>query len=329
MAKQSSLLDAEQLVVLPQFRKDSHEPQRVITSLQADHALGSFRAESVLSRFFFLTQVSADFNTDILVQPKDQTRPFVGIALMETGINTAHFGHHEHKIQGQAGECASVINPGLPEAHSFLANQPTTINYFEIDTTYFTSQVTQAGNDHNITNLHYITERILKGEFIEPGKREILPAHRRIVFDIFNCPLEGGLGEMMLEGSLHQLIALQLTLCKHHTAVPRKSMNSRNRDVMHAIKVFLESTFMQDHSLAGISRHFGINQSKLKKGFKEVFHVSVIEFLYDLRMEQARLMLCENNMSVGDVAALVGYKNPNHFATAFKRKFSVNPSKLR
>ena len=67
---------------------------------------------------------------------------------------------------------------------------------------------------------------------------------------------------------------------------------------------------------------------KLKKSFKELFGIPVIEYLYNLKMEHARKMLYEQGMYVSEVSSIVGYKNPNHFSTAFKRKFGVKPSKV-
>jgi AraC-like DNA-binding protein len=46
-------------------------------------------------------------------------------------------------------------------------------------------------------------------------------------------------------------------------------------------------------------------------------------------MEKVRNMLMEERMNVADVAYAVGYKNPQHFTTAFKRKFNILPSDLK
>jgi AraC-like DNA-binding protein len=43
-------------------------------------------------------------------------------------------------------------------------------------------------------------------------------------------------------------------------------------------------------------------------------------------MERARQLLEERKFNVTEVACTVGYANPSHFASAFKRKFGVNPS---
>jgi AraC-like DNA-binding protein len=46
-------------------------------------------------------------------------------------------------------------------------------------------------------------------------------------------------------------------------------------------------------------------------------------------MEHGRSLLLDKGMNVSEVAPIVGYRNANHFSTAFKRKFGVNPSRLK
>lgn len=42
-------------------------------------------------------------------------------------------------------------------------------------------------------------------------------------------------------------------------------------------------------------------------------------------MQQARQLLLNSNLSIAGVAARVGYRNPEAFSTAFRRKFAVSP----
>ena len=107
-----------------------------------------------------------------------------------------------------------------------------------------------------------------------------------------------------------------------------KRLAGKDRDILYDVRDYLHKTFCENHSLLELSRNFGINQSKLKKSFKELFGVPVIEYLYNLKMEHAKNMLYEKRLYVGEVASMVGYKNANHFATAFKRKFGVNPKNV-
>ncbi len=217
------------------------------------------------------------------------------------------------------GQCYIAFNPSLPEVHRFDA-QSTKPLYMEFTADYFASLL-----DNGDAFTGQLRERILNREFF--GMKTMLsPYHSRFASTIYECPLEGSLGNLMMEGSLQQFVALQLAALAHPGRVER--FTNRDKDTMHAIKEYLHKTFQQNHSLLDLSKRFGINQNKLKKSFKEIFGVTVIAYLYDLKMEHARTMLYDHGMHVGEVAYMVGYKNANHFATAFKRKFGMNPSKV-
>ena len=82
-------------------------------------------------------------------------------------------------------------------------------------------------------------------------------------------------------------------------------------------------------SIAELSRKAGINQMKLKTGFKQLFNTTVFSYLHFIRIQEARRLLTEENMHVNEVAFRIGYKHPHHFTVAFKKHFNVTPIQLR
>lgn len=71
----------------------------------------------------------------------------------------------------------------------------------------------------------------------------------------------------------------------------------------------------------------GLNDFKLKSGFKQLYGNTVFGYLGNLRMEVA-LRLLKEQKSVRLVAEEIGYKNPQHFTAAFKKKYGVLPSQV-
>ncbi|WP_185287953.1 AraC family transcriptional regulator [Chryseobacterium lactis] len=85
----------------------------------------------------------------------------------------------------------------------------------------------------------------------------------------------------------------------------------------------------QNCSLIDLAHQVDTNEFTLKKGFKELFGTTVFNFWSDTKMEQAKKMLLEGDLNINEISELVGYKNPRHFSTAFKRKYHVIPSQLK
>ncbi len=78
-----------------------------------------------------------------------------------------------------------------------------------------------------------------------------------------------------------------------------------------------------------LSKLTGINQHKLKTQFKLVFKEPIFSYITQLRMEKAKKLLLENDLTVSEVAYAIGYKNPQHFTAAFKKRFNYLPSSLK
>jgi len=82
-------------------------------------------------------------------------------------------------------------------------------------------------------------------------------------------------------------------------------------------------------SLSALARSVGLNEFKLKAGFRTLFGDSVFGYLRKERMSHARRLLADGRLSVLEVAARVGYANPSKFAAAFRKQFGFPPSAVR
>ncbi len=157
----------------------------------------------------------------------------------------------------------------------------------------------------------------------------ITPVMHRVIQEIMNCRVPGPLGNLLVEALALELTAWQLDQYHSMTICPDPVMTMSDRAVFIQLKEYLDNNFCGNHSLKSLSRMFGVNEFKLKKGFRECFGETIFGYIHRLRMQHARAMIETNNMSVAKAAACTGYKNPNHFSTAFKRQFGWSPSRIR
>jgi AraC-like DNA-binding protein len=59
------------------------------------------------------------------------------------------------------------------------------------------------------------------------------------------------------------------------------------------------------------------------QGFQVQFGITVFGYLTNQRMEQAHHLLHNRELTVAEVANIVGYSHLGHFAAAFKRKYGI------
>jgi len=176
----------------------------------------------------------------------------------------------------------------------------------------------------------YLREKIQKKERILGDRFAPLAlAQERAIQNILDCPLRGKLGLLMMETSIVQIILLQMHLLFGETSELKLRIPKRDLEIAQSLKEYLAKSFLDDHSLINLAKEFGTNTNKLMQVFKKNFGKSIFDYIAELRMEHARHLLSERNLMVVEVARTVGYKNPNHFSTAFKRRFGYIPSAVR
>ncbi len=81
-------------------------------------------------------------------------------------------------------------------------------------------------------------------------------------------------------------------------------------------------------SLVQLSRMVGLNDFKLKIGFKEMYGTTVYGYLREKRLEKALLLLQQGELNVNETSLAIGYSNPSYFSEAFRAKYGVNPGSL-
>ena len=73
----------------------------------------------------------------------------------------------------------------------------------------------------------------------------------------------------------------------------------------------------------------GINEFKLKLGFRELFQTSPYQYRLHLCLEKAKGLLEETDDTIDQIASKVGFETYNGFSTAFKKAFHIAPTEYR
>jgi AraC-like DNA-binding protein len=73
----------------------------------------------------------------------------------------------------------------------------------------------------------------------------------------------------------------------------------------------------------------GINEFKLKLGFRELFQTSPYQYRLHLCLNKAKELLEETDDTIDQIASQVGFETYNGFSTAFKKAFRIAPTQYR
>ncbi|NEQ32006.1 MAG: helix-turn-helix transcriptional regulator [Leptolyngbya sp. SIO4C5] len=152
-----------------------------------------------------------------------------------------------------------------------------------------------------------------------------------ILRQILDCPYSGTTQRLYLEAKALELLALQFHQLTEGpgTEPGLPDLRPGDRDRLHQAKGILRRQFEQPPSLQALARQVGLNDYKLKQGFRQLFGTTVFGYVQICRMEQAQRLLQEHELSVAYVADRVGYASPSQFCHAFKRHVGMPPSQYR
>ena len=146
--------------------------------------------------------------------------------------------------------------------------------------------------------------------------------------EIENNEHEGMVKRIFLESKALDLIWMQIKQYKDDQNALSKQSVLRKTDMKLIVKA--KSILIHDlkhppdiNKLAELS---GTNATKLKKGFKLLYGKTINQYLRNERLNHAKILLAEDNLSIKEISEAVGYTNKSIFSKRFKEKFGVLPS---
>lgn len=179
------------------------------------------------------------------------------------------------------------------------------------------------------------SEFLMKAELgfpclLSPVHAHITPDIMATLHDMHYCNYTGDVKQAYLQALLSRLLLQALTRLSF-VKIPANEIRLQPYELAKLREAWEYLLHHIEHpgTVIDLSHAIGLNDFKLKKGFKQLYGITIFEFLLEARMEKARRLLLETDMTVHAVAISVGYKNISSFTVAFKKKFGILPSEIR
>lgn len=91
---------------------------------------------------------------------------------------------------------------------------------------------------------------------------------------------------------------------------------------------FMEKNYTCDLSIEEIAHYTGRSLATFKRDFKKISDLTPEKWLIKKRLERAYELMKSGKKKVVEVYTEVGFRNPSHFSTAFKKEFGVTPTSI-
>ncbi len=236
-------------------------------------------------------------------------------------------GHIDYLVQIPDNHCNMFYNPKTQDGGIFLKD---CAKVFEIyvkpnvlhDLLGETFDQAFVGLKNAISN---------SNSFVLWDKSKFIPPHiRSYINDIIQCPYKGAVRKRYLESKLTVLL-IDFLIGRQTAKITKNHVKLLNADYLALVKVeeHIRKNLKEPLKILDLADVAGFNATKLKRDFKKLYGVTVFKYITALRMEVAKSMISQNGISIAEASYQVGYSNPQHFTTAFKRTMGYLPRELK
>ena len=159
-----------------------------------------------------------------------------------------------------------------------------------------------------LESIRKIKEELKEKEFIEENIEE--KAEETIM-------IQGRLRESLSESSIEKKAKEDLFLDAPYSHLVSLS------------KKFIDQYFEEDIGLEEVAEHCKVSASYLSTQFKKELSLGVNKYISSLRMEKAKQLLVETNLSITEIASRLFYYDTKYFSKCFLEKMGMNPKDYR
>lgn len=105
--------------------------------------------------------------------------------------------------------------------------------------------------------------------------------------------------------------------------------NTHHDEVIIDAQQWLQQSYAEDVDFGQMARRFSMSQRSLNRRFSQATGLTPGKYLQQLRLNHARELLRNSNLSVAEIASEVGYHDLGYFSTLFRRYMAQTPTGYR
>lgn len=115
-------------------------------------------------------------------------------------------------------------------------------------------------------------------------------------------------------------------------APQRMALGSKQSELHPVVRdaiAIMEDALEEPVSVPALAERLGVSQRKLERLFREYLGSSVVGFYHVLRLQYARALLTNTNLSVREVSVASGFASMSYFTKSFSAHFGKRPREYR
>ena len=164
-----------------------------------------------------------------------------------------------------------------------------------------------------------------------PDKRETYFFIARLMLEAFDDA-----NGQRPEAAAALLIWLLIDLCAEYFqeggqigGVSLSSERVKQKKIVAQVLDYIDQHYHEDIRLAKLAASLYVTHSYLSREFKKSTGYSLVKFIANRRIREARELLRRTDMTISEISSAVGYNSMAHFHHAFKNEIGISPRDFR
>lgn len=202
-----------------------------------------------------------------------------------------------------------IINPNIPHAETSLSAQP--LEYIVLGISGIELATGENSNGQFCVLDHYesleitscLRNLLRETELQKPGYEDICQAYMEIL-----------------------IIRLMRSTALTAQTEPRVIAGNRQ---CAAIKRYIDLHFKEPLTLEQLSEEAHMSKYYLSHAFKREYGISPINYLISRRIDESKYLLAETDLSISQIAQLLGFSSLSYFSQVFRKSQQISPMEFR
>jgi AraC-like DNA-binding protein len=168
-----------------------------------------------------------------------------------------------------------------------------------------------------------------KAQLLIPNPCFITPAIKDVVNDILDCPYDERTSLFYFDVKVREYLYLLLENGLRLKNTRQSFTPYEIRQIHNARGILISDLNNPPSNVRSLAKEVGLNEARLRAGFKHFYNTTVFDYFQNTRMQKARQLLLHTNKPLKEICELVGYPRMTNFITAFRKYFGYTPASLR
>lgn len=129
----------------------------------------------------------------------------------------------------------------------------------------------------------------------------------------------------MVAGIVLHLLGQIHSLIKQNNFKPEDITES----IINKARIIFRTNIDSDISIESVAEELNVSYAWLRKSFKAYSGIAPHQYLLQLKIEKAKILLADPSLQIKEIALLLNFKSPFYFSKLFREKTGLSPDQFR